>query len=514
MFWRNKRKQNSQRSRTRFLKVEPLESRQMLSGAGIVNINIFPVAAPGDLALVGDADNNSVKITSGANVGEYIITGVDNTLLQVNSSGLTMHQVTVNGIVGNMRVDLDMGTNQFDFEGPASGRSAVPGDLSILDHPGDNTAIIHDTTINGNLSISKTAGASGFQNLQLARVTVIGDTIVDNQTGGGSGGSSTLIDTCQLQGGGGTSLSLTNGYGYDTLTVTSSEFGSGFFPGAIVTIDNGDGASLVQFKGTASAQTRIDGGLNIANGSNLPLTFDEVDFIYTEVMGAVNVTDAAGDTQTNVQYSRLGTSLTTSSPVTILNNVGKDQFNMIGTSQAPSEAQWGLLINNDSSAAGASNWGSDVTITDNCKIGTFPLGPAVPLAPDGLIIRGDRGIDKVTIGGTSTQIGGFLHMDLFAGNNKVSLTTTSMAGLELVTGAGNDDVSVVGCTIPVLVSVDLGAGADRMKIKKTSVLPDLLYGALTINGGTGVDTFFADAYPDVKPALGLQPGFEVWSDWT
>ncbi len=518
MFWRNRQKTRNTRNvnrrgrlNARLLGVEMLESREMLSGAGLVNVVIAPVGPAGTLALVGDADNNSVKITSGTNTGDYVITGVDNTLLEINGAGVTMQQVTVNGIVGIMQVHLGLGTNQFDFEAGASGRSVVPADLLIVNSTGDNTNIIHDTTINGNLSVSKAAGASGFCNLQLARTTVVGNATVDNQTGGGSGGSNTLIDTCQLQGGGGLALTITNAYGYDTLSVTNSELGSGVFPAAIVVISNGDGASAATFTAPSGSQTRIDGGLVINNGNNVPDTFDSVNFINTEVIGAVSLNDAGGNTQTIVTNSHLGTGLTVPAPVMIANNVGQDQFTM-----SASDAQWGLSINNDVVAAGASNWGSTTTISANCKIGTCPLGQAPALAPNGLTIMGDEGADLVTISGTSTgtQIGGNAALNLFDGNNKINFTTTTMAGLNVVTGAGNDDLSIVGCTIPVSLTVNLGNGADRMKVKQTSVLPNPLYGLIAIDGGSGVDQFFADSYPGVTPALGLQPGFEIWGDWT
>ena len=42
-----------------------------------------------------------------------------------------------------------------------------------------------------------------------------GNTIVDNQKGGGSGGSATFIEDSQLQGGDGIALAITNGYGLD-----------------------------------------------------------------------------------------------------------------------------------------------------------------------------------------------------------------------------------------------------------------------------------------------------------
>lgn len=42
------------------------------------------------------------------------------------------------------------------------------------------------------------------------------------------------------------------------------------------------------------------------------------------------------------------------------------------------------------------------------------------------------------------------------------------------------------------------------------MLPDPLYGMISINAGAGVDKFFADS--SVTPILGMQPGFNVSED--
>ena len=225
----------------------------MLSGL----VNVQPGA--GTLELLGDGDNNAVDIRSGDMVGEYVVTGKANTWLQVDGAGQTMPSVTVNGINGDIEVDLGEGRNEFAITGP----SVVMGNVEIVNHSGGNANAIEDTTIGGDLNVRKAQGSPGFCSLQLIGVTVRGETLVDNQTGGGGGGSMTTIVDSRLQGGSGVALAIANGYGMDTLHVIASEFEAG------VAIANGDGASNSTFTAPDSeAVTRIYGGLTIANGEN------------------------------------------------------------------------------------------------------------------------------------------------------------------------------------------------------------------------------------------------------
>jgi len=517
MFWRGKQRTSSRRNvrspgrlNARLLRVEPLESRHLLSG--VVNISIAPALPAGDMQLQGDGANNSIQIQSGTAVSDaaIVVRGLNGTLLQINGAPAAS-PVTIPGIFGSIQVQLLGGADSFEFVGAGVATpSTVQGNLRITNDSGGDSNVIHDTAINGNLIVDKVAGAGGSCNLELAGVTVVGNTTVENQTVGGSGDSTTFITNSHLQGGGGIAFSITNGYGFDFLSVQSSDFGTGAFPGPIVTVANGDGASEVTFTaGTTALRTKIFGGLTMTNGTNLPGTLDQVHFINTDVLGAVAITDAGGNTRTDVQNSKLGTWLTLPAPVTISNNAGSDKFTMTG-----SEMQWGLEIINDLAAGGASTWGSETTI-DTSKIGTSPLGPVLPppaLPGDGLYISGDSAADLITI--TGTTIGGNTRLVLYNGNNRVDINTVTTAGLTVNAGTGNDDLRITQCTISVALNVVLGPGNNRMKVKGISTLPNpALGGILLMNGGPGLqDKFFGDL--GVIPPLGLWPTFEILEDWT
>jgi hypothetical protein len=524
MFWSRKRsggspqriKQARQKHARRLL-VESLESRDLL--AGLVDVQIFPLLAPGELDLVGDGSNNQVEISQTLNPGEYRIDGVGDTLLQLNGAGVTMPSVTVNGIFGNIEVDLRDGDDTFTFSDKyaASGQpSSVPMNLQIINSDGSNVNTITDVLINANLDVIKAGGSSGYSELHIVNTTVIGYTTVDN-TGGGSGGDSwTEIDNSWLQGNGaaGPALLLVNPDGKDINDVLgNSQFGIGPFPqpGPVVLIDNGAGGSRTTFTGASPVAgfgtTTIYGDLLIINGTNVPGTLDTVTFNGSNVLGDVQNINGDGNTSVTVTNSTLGSHLVAppfspviGSPVEILNDAGFDQFLMTNSS-----APWGVYINNDVSGNN-DVWGSATEIMQS-EVGTAPFGPDIPGFPNtALVLMGDNGADVVNV--SATRLGGTLDLNLFNGNNSVNLTNaSSMPGLQLVTGSGNDNILIDNSAILVAVYVRLGSGADRFivnNVDPATEWPSGLLGLVDIHGELGVDTTNVAAL-----ALGAL-GFEIF----
>jgi hypothetical protein len=530
MFWRSKQPKKRPRRAANFLRVERLESRDLLSG--VVNIEIAPAAGvtPGNLTLVGDTANNSVMLQADPTMqGRYIITGTGSsqTLLQINGGGVTMQTVTVNGINGVITVDMGGGNDTFDFEGPTGGgNSNAPANVSITNHAGSDINIFNNVLINGNLNITKASGAVGYSELDMTNTTVIGDAIVDNVGAVGGGGASgggdslTQITGSTLQGGAtNTALRLTNDQGNAIVQIQgTTQFGAGVAAGAapVVSINNGTGGSRTSFAGTAT----VYGGLNITNGDSLPGQLELVTFNQTQVLGSTSINNGTGvnsfsDTKVIVTNSNLGTQLAnfplaaTAAPVTIQNNAGFDSLTISG-SQAP----WGLSANNDVANGGTSNWGSSTSITGS-SFGTRIGGPALPIAGDALQISGDNGADIVSVA-TST-LGGALDLGaLNNGNNAVTLDSNTMGALRVVTGTGNDSLKLMGGNIQSAIFVNLGAGNDTMELRNGStpintstvpVLPSPLLGAISIDGGLGIDTFKSDTGLVLPPALN---NFEVF----
>lgn len=486
MLWRGRRKSKpSQPVQKRAFRLERLETRDML--AGVVNVLIAPMVAAGDMVLEGDVSNNEVEVRSGANFGEFVVKGLNGTLLQINGAGVTMAQTPpLNGINGSIRVELAGGADKFFFEGPdANSMSRVGDDLLITNDVGDQN-VIRDVLINGDLLIDRVGGSAGYTELQVIDTTVIGDTIVDNATGGSNGDSKTLISNSKLQAGGAGSwgLWLRNADGADLLQVEGmSDFGTGIFPPAspVIHVENGDGGSRSTFTG----QSTVYGAVEIYNGANIVGTLDIVTFNQAEVVGAVEIYDTDGDTETSVQSSSLGTWMTTGSPLVVRNNVGADHFIM-----QDSDVQWGVLLNNDTGAGGASMWGSSTDIRDS-EIGTHPNGPALPApagAGDALMILGDQWADTVSISGT--ELGGDINLEyLYDGNNSVELTDSQAAALRVETGDGNDTVLINDSELAVQLYIYLYGGVDTLEIRGTNTLPSPLLGMIVLDGGVGVDTY-------------------------
>ena len=89
---------------------------------GVVNV-IFPEDSPGTLSLVGDGSNNEVELRSigiPGIPGLFRIEGLNGTLLQINGFDGIMQSLHVNGIDGDVTVNLGTGEDKF-FLGAADG---------------------------------------------------------------------------------------------------------------------------------------------------------------------------------------------------------------------------------------------------------------------------------------------------------------------------------------------------------------------------------------------------------
>jgi hypothetical protein len=501
------------------LGLEWLEARQLLTG--VVNVEVALAPTVGGVRLVGDADNNSVEIRQGDFPGEYLVTGLDGTLLQLDSAGASVPSLTINNINGDLEVDLGDGDNLFRFLEPLTGgQSLVPADLRITNHAGSNVNILDHLLASGSVFVNKGPGESGYSELQILDSTVVGAVRVLNDAGGGDGPSKTLIDNSHIGGDNATTFYLSNGYGDDVVQIQNgSQFGNGNYPFAnvcAIAIYNGDGGSRTSF----ASDVKVFGCALIENGANLPLQQDIVTFDRVEVVGSVWNCDGGGDSLVSVTNSKIGTQLVSTAttvcgdavlvpvggPLAVFNGAGVDQFAMQG-----SEVPWGLYIDNDASNNDGchSAWGSTTAI-ETSKIGTRPLGPGLqgldPSLPEAaLVVNGDNAADSVTV--TDTVIGGAADLrGLHDGNNTVSLQNTAMDSLWIAGGAGNDKVTLNSVIIPVQVDVRLDAGADTLRILAGSVLPDLLLGYVVLDGGMGVDSYYqgAAATPARLPAVNFE----------
>ena len=109
------------------LSFESLESKQMLAGDVMVNVE------DGNLAIFGDAESNQIAISSGEQPGVYIIRGLDGTTItSPDGEGTTTS--------GLLRVE------------------GVDGNVNIRMGEGDDTVNINDAQFAGNVNIGTGAG--------------------------------------------------------------------------------------------------------------------------------------------------------------------------------------------------------------------------------------------------------------------------------------------------------------------------------------------------------------------
>jgi hypothetical protein len=474
------------------LRLEPLEVRDMLSG--VVDIQI----GAGFLTLVGDGSNNQVELRQTNNAGEYFISSPDNTLFQINGVGATVPDATVNGINDDIIVDLGDGNDSFSFLGVAPGvQSTTPDDLIIHNSDGSNVNVISDVLVNGDLTVLKSVVSSGYSELRIVNSRVIGDTLVDNQ-GNGTGDTKTVVDNSHLQAGGpgAYGLYLYNPSGEDLFdALGNSQFGTGSFVGGqpVVYIGNFEGGSRTTFTGAnqvaGPGTTTVYGRIDIENTDNLPGTLDIVTFNSVNVLGAVTVQNGDGNTETMTINSTIGSDFVpplagTGGSYRVYNDAGFDSFEM-----TDSLVPWGLKINNDRAANGASNWGSSTQISESTLV-THPPGSALSNPDDAFQFRGDNGADVINI--LASTLNGQLDARMYDGNNSLTLLDAVVAGLDLVTGIGNDTITLDDTRVIAFIEIFLDDGADRLNIHNTNYAtqwPNPLLSIIEINAEVGVDTF-------------------------
>ncbi len=490
MFWRNGQKSRGTKnlkSRARLnrklLRLEPLESRHMLSG------NIVQVAIAGiNMTLTGDASNNAIQIqqTSYATPGAFLIKGLNGTKVWdgIGSPNDATTQMNVAGINGSIAVNLQQGQDTLNFLAPPDARagmndkSIVIGNLAITNDDGTKNIDINSVRVNGNFGVTNVAGANVFNTLKIENDSVVqGATVITNAS---SGDSNTSIVSSDLQG----TLAITNGDGADIVLVQQLTIGTA--AGGATTITNGVGGSTTTFTATTGQSTILYGALSINNGAPLgSALLNEVDFVNTLVRESVTITNGDGNTITNVTNSTLGTDVAAASPLTVNNAAGYDQLTIQATStSAVCAVPWGATINN---GVAGQFYGSMATIK-NATIGANSVALA------GLTINNDSfdnviDIEKSTVSSLAT-------LNCAAGGNNIitlgdsgtgAVADTTFGALALTCGGGDDNVTMQNATVLVTTNVNLGAGVDKLTLANVK-----FGGDTTLDGGPGVnDTYVA-----------------------
>lgn len=495
MFWpihrtkKQRRRTNNSRQKTRMLAVERLETREVLSG-------LVTIGLPGgnNLSLTGDASNNDVTVQETMPYN-YKIVANGSTFLKLQD-GSIVKEHTVNAVNGDISVKLGTGSDTFELKestrSPNLGdtRSNVYGNLDIENNLGQNTNIVENAHVHGDLKVQKIGtDLHGDCNLYITDTEVEGDTLIDNQVGGANGDSFTEIRRSVLEG----KLSVKNREGLDIVKIWDSDVGND--NGGNVDIQNGRGGSHVELNATETNTNTIYGNLTIKNGFNEIGVgiLDEVTVRRTDAKGEMKIENGDGDTLVEIQESWIGSDLTKQDKgLTIENKAGIDSVVM-----KDSVAYWDVTVKHDVSDPMAA-WGSKTDISDNL-IGEHPLFCG---ADDALVVYGDNGRDTVRVAGNSIR--GKVDIQTFLGHDVVDVINNQpISQLFIRAGDGDDTVTLDQQTISIETDIDLEAGRDLLRLKNGTKLKT----EATLKGGAGInDIVELDA--DVEIIGYLFPGFE------
>lgn len=436
----------SRKNNQRRLRFEGLETRAMLAG------NVTVTLAATTLTLVGDASANEIEITAGANPGEYVITGLNNT--QINGPSL------INDPFDNLVVQLAGGSDIFTVRGiSATNRLNVAGDINIDNADGNNTNKLINVQLNDDLTVTKVAGASE-SNLELNATTIVGDTILS--AGGFNGDSKTVITAdSRIQG----NLTVTNNVGEDHFILHLSTVDGN------VTINNGNGDTRTVI-GQFEVDPIIFGNLTINNG----LGNHKVIIHDTDVWGDVDIVNGDGNQLVSVQNSDfgLGAPVGATGDFEVDNGIGFDVLEMTNATVRDD-----LDVDNGA----GEQFGSTTTLT-NVTVGRD------------LDFDGDGGIDILTM--TGGRVVGNADFDLFAGSSKLSFINVVFQDvLDIDGNAGNDELYFERTTVEGDATIDLDGGQDTVELVKGTKL----LGSTNLEGGAGIDTLERQVAPGADAVI-------------
>jgi len=446
MFWSFKKRTRptnkqgqSRRKNNRSLRFESLEGRALLAGDVTVTL------AGTTLTITGDASANQIEITPGASVGEYKITGLNNTI--INGPSLIVDPFDV------LNVALAGGSDTFTIRGASpTSKLIIAGDINIDNADGNNTNELINVQLNDDLNVIKVGGISE-SNLEISGTTIVGDVVLD--TAGFDGDSKTqIIGDTRIQG----NLTIDNNAGEDHFVCFASTIDGD------VSIENRDGDTRTVFG--ISEDPIIFGSLTIVNG----IGNDKVFIHDTDVWEDVEIDNGDGHTLVSVQNSDfgLGAPVGGTGDFNLANLVGIDELSWVDATVRDD-----LIVDNGAGEA----FGSKSTI-DGATIGlTF-------------VFSADAGLDTMTM--RDSRVVGLTNIDLFAGASEFTFINVVFADAFNFDGnAGNDELRLERTTVEGDAVIDTDGGQDTVEL----VLGTRLLGSTTLQGGAGIDTLTRQVAP-------------------
>ncbi len=446
---------------------EALEPRLLLDG------NVTATVVDGNLQIVGDAADNSFRVTPWCVAGEFEVIGQDKTTINGGSSAV------VTGVTDDVTITTKGGRDEVDVQGVA-----LPDDLTIRTGTGGDEVEVQGTNVGGECKIVTGGGDD--------EVAVQGTTVTDHalvRTGAGTDQVrielSTFSGTTRILTGGLTDIMWLHGSTFDgELTVKMAGGRDYLFMGGSGTPAGGlahGGPGRDQFideGGNTGTLTRRSWETIAAGLAGLELG----NVVVSVSGGDLRITgSAAAPHFFNVEQTGPGTY-----------KVSAD------TSETP-----GTTING----------GAEVTVggvTDDIRIkvkGSYNGVNLVNLTvPDKLVIKTGSGHDDVWV--ENVTVNGDCVIKTRGRDDYVKISDSSdlQGRSDLRTGAGYDEIELVGSRFRGVADGRTGSGRDRLWSTKSTFDEEFYFHlgkaddqlvaedtwALVggeANGGPGTDTF-------------------------
>ncbi|HEY2760925.1 MAG TPA: hypothetical protein VGI75_09280 [Pirellulales bacterium] len=275
---------------------------------------------------------------------------------------------------------------------------------------------------------------------------------------------------------------------------------------------NSDAISITQ---TAANEFTVTG----LNGTTIDGTHTTLNF--TGVTGDVDVTFKGGSATTATLNIGVNSGITFANNLNVNMGNGTNSFNMFdatvkgsmmlngGTGHDFAEISYSTIGN-----AAVNGGANDLTINLGGGQNGLVLERFVSVERDlNVLDPSGTGGDAITLTENVTA-GRYIYMVTGSGNDTVSLSGVNAGSqLNIQTGAGNDNVTLggkgldndVGAVGADSVSLDLGAGNDQLTFGADNGGGVFVRHGATYNGGTGIDSYYNDA---VLAQTGSFTGFE------
>ncbi|WP_158454102.1 beta strand repeat-containing protein [Octadecabacter temperatus] len=270
-------------------------------------------------------------------------------------------------------------------------------------------------------------------------------------------------------------------FGGDDTVIFGHQAGAGYPDPGLIEVDAGAGSDTITFGSLGYyANILVDGG----DGDDI-LAFDHLNYFDREVSGGYSVASIAGGDGDDILTFALGFGAD-SGTTDISGGNGNDIITFDN-----SISDWGIPT-----AAGATDFDVDGGAGDD----TITFGDEVAYFAHDFDVYGGSGDDVISFGDNTGLSATEFEVDGGSGNNTITFGdvtySNATSDIEIVTGDGNDTIVVGDAVIDSVVQFTIATGDGT-----NSVTIGDNYDALSITGGSGVDTISIGATSGTVPTL-------------